>query len=134
MAWYVIAAVYLLDLFKLWLHTIFVTPFITLDMLWLLVPVWLGWFFAEFFQEKTGTSLGNAIANSAIILWGSVDCTRQTIRFITEGTLTNTFDIILRFILIAAIFAYGVVIVVLGWKGNKLIKYIGRIREVTYVF
>jgi len=37
-------------------------------------------------------------------------------------------------VLIATIFAYGGLIVGLGIKGNSLIKYIGRVREVTYVF
>ena len=125
---------YIWDLFKLWINTLFVTPFTTTDMLWLLVPVWLGWFFAEFFQEKTGTSMGNAISNAVIVLWGSIDCARQTTRFIAEGIVRSTWSIVIRFGIIALVFAYGAFIVWLGWKGNKLIKYIGRIREVTYVF
>jgi hypothetical protein len=125
---------YFWSLFKLWIHTIFVTPFTTLDMLWLLVPIWLGWFFAEFFQEKVGTSMGNAISNSVIIIWGSIDCARQTVRLMGEGTLVSTLDIIIRFFIIAVLLGYGVAIIVLGLKGNKVIKYIGRIREVTYIF
>lgn len=125
---------YLWNLFKLWNHTILITPFQTLDMLWILVPVWLGWFFAEFFQEKTGTSMGNAITNSIIIVWGSIDCSRQTVRLISEGILTDFWSIFIRFAIIAAILAYGVVIISLGWKGKQIIKRIGRVREVTYIF
>ncbi|MEK6846313.1 MAG: hypothetical protein AABY26_06120, partial [Nanoarchaeota archaeon] len=134
MAFYIDAALYLWQLFQLWLHTIFVTPIQNTEMLWLLVPVWLGWFFAEFFQEKLGTSMGNAISNAVIVLWGSIDCTRQTLRLIASGTVKGALDIFTRFGLILLIFAYGIVIVILGWKGNKIIKYIGRIRELTYVF
>jgi len=132
--WLLAIGIYFWDLFKLWIHTIFVTPFTNLDMLWLLVPVWLGWFFAEFYQEKIGTSMGNAISNSVIIIWGSIDCARQTVRLMGAGTLTFGADLIIRFILIALLMGYGVAIVILGIKGNKVIKYIGRIREVTYFF
>lgn len=134
MSWFVAIGIYLWDLFKLWLHTLFVVPFQTQDMLWLLVPVWLAWFFAEFFQEKIGTSLGNAMSNAIIILWGSIDCSRQTIHLIGEHAIAGFWSIFMRFFIIAVIFAYGLLIVMLGWRGNKVIKAIGRIREVTYVF
>jgi hypothetical protein len=132
--WLIGIGLYFWGLFKLWIHTIFVTPFTTVDMLWLLVPVWLGWFFAEFFQEKVGTSMGNAISNSIIIVWGSIDCARQTVKLISAGTLTFGVDLVIRFFIIALLLGYGVTIIVLGMKGNKIIKYIARIREVTYVF
>lgn len=134
MLWYVNIALYLWELFREWLNTIFVIPVQNVDMLWLLIPVWMAWFFAEFFQEKRGTSMGNAITNAVVILWGSIDCIRQTLKLMTEGAITNNFDIGLRFGLIFLIFAYGGLIVTLGWKGNPIIKYIGRVREVTYVF
>lgn len=134
MAWYVDAAVYVWELFKLWLHTMFVTPIQTTNMLWLLVPVWLAWIFAEFFQEKVGTSMGNAISNAVIILWGSIDCSRQTVKLISEKIITGIWDMIARFGLIAALFVYGGIIILLGWRGNRIIKKIGRVRIVTYVF
>jgi hypothetical protein len=130
----VVAVNYLWELFRLWLHTIFVVPFQTTDMLWLLVPVWASWFFAEFFQEKTGTSFGNAITNSVVVLWGSIDCTRQTLKLMADHTITNSLNIALRFALIGLIFIYGVIIILWGWKTKGIIKYLGRIREVTYVF
>lgn len=103
-------------------------------MLWLLVPIWISWFFAEFFQEKTGTSFGNAMTNAVVVLWGSIDCTRQTISLMKEGLVYGFANIFARFSLIVILFAYGVIIVILGWRGNKIVKYIGRVREVTYVF
>lgn len=134
MVWYVSTGLYLLELFKTWIHTLVVTPIQTKDMLWILVPVWLAWFFAEFFQEKTGTSIGNAMTNAIVIVWGSIDCTRQTVRLMSEGVITNQWNIAARFTLIAFIMMYGMIIIILGWKGNQIIKYIGRVREVTYVF
>jgi hypothetical protein len=137
LAWFTVFQIvgqYLLNLFIEWIKTIFVEPFATSDMLWLLVPVWLAWAFAEFFQEKIGTSMGNAISNAVIVLWGSIDCTRQTVKLILDHDIIGTINIIIRFSIIGAIFIYGVIIVILGWKGNKIIKRIGRIRNVTYVF
>ena len=134
MVWYVAIGLYFWELFKLWISTLFVAPFTHKEMLWLLVPIWATWFFAEFFQEKHGTSMGNAITNSVVVIWGSIDCTRQTVALITSGVLTSVGDMVLRFVIIAIIFGYGAAIVVLGLKGNKIIKYIGRVREVTYAF
>ncbi len=134
MAWYLDIILYIWGLFTHWIKTIFVLPYQTTEMLWLLVPVWLAWFFAEFFQEKTGTSIGNAISNAVVILWGSIDCSRQTVSLMTKHTLVGFWNIFARFAMVFLIFAYGAVIVFFGIKGNKIIKYIGRIREVTYVF
>lgn len=120
--------------FKLWLYTIFAAPFLNMVMLWVLVPVWLGWFFSEFFQEKTGTSMGNAISNATIVLWGSIDCTRQTLSLMNEGVVAGSWNVFARFALLSGIFLYGVLIIILGLKGKQIIKSIGRVREVTYFF
>ncbi|MEM2131214.1 MAG: hypothetical protein QXM96_04380 [Candidatus Woesearchaeota archaeon] len=125
---------YVLELFKIWLHTLFLVPFENYDMLWLLIPIWIAWFFAEFFQEKIGTSMGNAITNSVVILWGSIDCARQTVNLIIEKTIKNAFDIIARFGLIFILFLYGALIIHYGIKGNPIIKRWGKVRNITYVF
>ena len=121
-------------LLEMWLQTLFILPFRNAEMLWLLVPVWVAWFFSEFFQEKIGTSFGNAITNAVVILWGSIDCTRQTLKLIAEKSISSTWQIAGRFTLIGFVFVYGIIIVHLGFKGNKIIKSIGRVRNVTYVF
>ena len=133
MVWYATAGLYLLNLLELWLHTIFVTPFQSPDMLWILVPIWLSWVFAEFFQEKIGTSMGNALTNSVIVFWGSIDWARQTINLITTGIVKDVWSIVSRYAIIVLVFIYSIVIITLGIKGNPLIKFIARIREVTYV-
>lgn len=134
MTWYMNAVLYIWGIFKIWIETIFVIPFQNIDMLWLLVPVWIAWFFAEFYQEKIGTSMGNAITNAVVVLWASIDCTRQTVKLISEKIITSNIEIIRRFALIAAIFIYGFIIILFGIKGNKVIRKIGRVRIVTYVF
>src|SRR3989338_6290482 len=134
MVWYIEALLFFWALLKEWLTTIFVTPFRSTDMLWLLVPVWVSWFFAEFFQEKIGTSMGNGMSNSVVVLWGSIDSIRQTVKLIGEGIIKGIGNITLRFGVIAIIFIYGAIIIVFGIKGNEIIKKIARIREITYVF
>lgn len=130
MTWYI----YLWDLFKFWLHTLFILPFENSEMLWLLVPVWIAWFFAEFYQEKVGTSFGNAITNAVVVVWASIDCSRQTVSLIIDKVISTPLQIFTRFALIAVFFAYGIIIIILGHNANKLVKYIGRVRVVTYVF
>jgi hypothetical protein len=132
MAWYLGILMYFWELFKEWLYAIFAVPFTNPEALWILAPIWLSWFFSEFFQEKKGTSMGNATSNATVVLWGAVDWTRQTMTLLTTAVIAGFWDVAFRVILIAAIFIYGTFITVLGIKGNKVIKKIGRVREVTY--
>ena len=108
MVWYIESLIYIFELFKYWLEVIFVAPIKTLDMLWLLVPIWLGWFFTEFFQEKKGTGMGNAVTNSVIVIWAGIDAVRQTIRLSAQGLITGTFNIISRYIITFFLLLYGV--------------------------
>jgi len=132
MVWYAELGLYLWLMFKDWLVSLIVMPFRYPKLLWILAPIWLSWFFAEFFQEKKGTSMGNATSNATVVLWGAVDWTKQSVALISEKLISGFLNISFRVMLISAIFAYGTFIAVLGIKGNKLIKKIGRVREVTY--
>lgn len=108
---------------------LFTSPLHHLEMLWIIIPVLLSWFFAEFFQEKLGTDMGNAMSNGVVALWCGVDWTRNLmIQF--EGF---TMDFLVKEGICVLLFIYGILIVILGLKGKGLIKYIGRIREVTYI-
>src|SRR3989338_1317487 len=124
---------YFWESFVIWLKTIFVAPFQNLDMLWILIPVYLGWVFADFFQEKRGTSLGNAISNAVIVLWAGIDWIRTSVDFYTSGIRIPMTELISKLIIAGVVITYGIYIVYLGVKGRVLTKYIGRIREVTYV-
>ncbi|MFH1181492.1 MAG: hypothetical protein V1702_00885 [Candidatus Woesearchaeota archaeon] len=90
--------------------------------------------FRRVFQEKTGTSIGNAMSNATIIIWASVDCTRQTVALMSGGEITGFWSIFARFAIIAMLFGYGLLVVVLGIKGSTIVRKIGRIKAVTYVF
>ena len=119
---------FIFDVISTWFYVIFAAPFVNMEILWILVPVYASWFFAEFYQEKTGTSLGNAISNAVVVLWAAIDFLRTTVHQ-TQATA----GLIARIILCLLIFAYGIVIVYHGVKAAQITKYIGRVREVTYV-
>src|SRR3989344_7813262 len=121
--------IFIFDSFKLWFSNIFVTPFSNFEALWILVPIYLGLVITEIFQEKKGTSMGNAISNSIIILWGGVDFLRTTINRITFGPDPRFFG---KLAIATMIVLYGLVILVLGIKAKEIIKYIGRVRWACY--
>ncbi len=120
---------FIFEVIGTWFFTIFAAPFVNLELLWILIPVYASWFFAEFFQEKTGTSLGNAISNAVVVLWASVDFLRTTVH--TPASATAGF--IAKIVLCGLIFAYGILIIIQGVKTAPITRYIGRVREVTYV-
>ncbi|MBI2176591.1 hypothetical protein HYU40_04590 [Candidatus Woesearchaeota archaeon] len=114
-----------------WLK-LFIAPLRNLDMLWIIVPVWGVWLFSEFYQEKKGTSFGNAIANGATMLFVGVDWTRHVISDVTSGELAFGFKFVTLAAIAAAVLIYGVAIIILGIKANRLVRVIGRVRETTY--
>ena len=103
-------------------------------MWWIIVPIWINWFFTEFFQEKRGTSFGNAISNGAIAIFASIDWTRYMYRLYTEGIIKSfTFGVFLKIIVSFGVFAYGAYVIILSIKTHNLVYLIGRIRWVTYL-
>lgn len=120
--------IYFVNLFRDWL-LIFLAPLKNSDMLWIIIPIYLGWFTAEFFQEKRGTSLGNAISNGVIPLWASADWMRTLLR----SSLYHDALFYFKVLLAAGMFAYGLYIIVSGIKAKEQTKFIGRIHVVTYV-
>lgn len=119
------------ELTKTWLD-LFRAPFMDINMLWVIVPVYLSWFFAEFFQEKRRTSLGNAISNGTIALWVGADWMRTTIRLRTEQALAFNLAFFAKIAMAALMFVYGFFIIIEGVRAKKITHVIGRIRVVTY--
>jgi hypothetical protein len=132
--WNVIIVVFsfLWDLLKQWLF-VFISPLFKLEMLWIIIPIYINWIFTEIFQEKKGTGMGNAITNGAVTLWVGVDWIRYLIRDISTNNLTFSAILFSKFLLCFLAIIYGALIIFLGLKGNKLIKYLGRVRESTYI-
>ena len=123
---------YVWFMLKEWFY-IFISPMENLEMLWIIVPIWINWFFAEFFQEKKGTSFGNAISNGAVPLYIGIDWARHLTRNLTAGDMAFNFGVGLRYLLCLLLLAYGLSIIIFGIKAKKFIKVYGRIRETTYV-
>ena len=124
---------YIWDAFKLLIQTVFVAPFKNYNMFWILVPIYLAWIFADYFQEKRGTSIGNAISNGVIALWAGIDWLRTTINTMIDGGKNVFIHLLGKFFLAALVLLYGIIIIYGGAKGKPLSKRIGRIRIVTYI-
>jgi hypothetical protein len=129
----IIAAIlaYIWSLVKTW-GNLWAAPFQNLEMLWVIIPAYLNWWFADFFQEKKGTSLGNATSNAVIVLWAAIDWTRTSLRFFKEQIISG-WNLTANIGASVLVFFYGAWVVYEGIKGNKLTHYIGRIRVVTYI-
>lgn len=125
------ALAFLWALLKVWLNVFFVS-FTNLSTVWIIVPIWLSWFFAEFFQEKEGTSFGNAISNGVIPFWVGIDWIRQITNQLLAPGGTWTLLVIGKYAISALAIIYGIVIIIYGIKGRAFVRYVGRIREVTY--
>ena len=120
------------DAFVDWLG-LFASPVKNLDMLWIIVPVWCVWLFSEFFQEKKGTSFGNAITNGAVMLFVGVDWIRYLIRQISSGAASLDSGSLTELVVSGVIIIISIAIILLGIKGHKIVKMLGRVRESTYI-
>ncbi len=122
---------YFWGLLKAW-GLLFAAPFTNLETLWIIIPTYLNWIFAEFFQEKKGTSLGNAISNATIVLWVAIDWSRTSTRFFLNNTISK-WHLAGNVATSVLVFLYGFWIVYEGVKGKNITHYIGRVRVVTYI-
>ena len=122
---------YFWELVKTW-GLLFAAPFANLEILWIIIPTYLNWIFAEFFQEKRGTSLGNAISNATIVVWVAIDWSRTSTRFFLNDIISKT-RLISNIAVSVLVFAYGIWVVYEGVKGKDITHYIGRVRVVTYI-
>ena len=102
-------------------------------MFWIIIPIWINWFFTEFFVEKYGTTLGSAVSNGAIPILASIDWLKYTYGIISERISSFTFGILIRLSLSVAVLIYGVFVIIAGIKLKHIVFYIGRIRWITYV-
>ena len=113
--------------------SIFWAPSQNSDMLWVIIPIYFSWTFAEFFQEKTGTSLGNAISNGVVGVWAGMDWLRTTNKAYDFTQLFKNAEFVAEMALSIGIIVYGIFIILAGVNTLEIAKYIGRIRQVTFV-
>lgn len=120
------------SLFAYWL-SIFAAPLKEPEMFWIIIPIWINWFFTEFFQEKHGTSFGNAVSNGAIAILASVDWTRYMYRLLSDGIARFSTGVFLKFTVAIAVFGYGIFVIIAGIQIKRIVFFIGKIRWVTYI-
>ncbi|MFH0978111.1 MAG: hypothetical protein V1837_02295 [Candidatus Woesearchaeota archaeon] len=122
---------YLWLLFEKWIG-LFTAPARNFELLWLIIPIYLNWIFTEFYQEKKGTSLGNAISNGFVPLWVGIDWSKTTYTMLQSKTISLNSLFWTKMGFSGLMIAYGLSIVILGIRVKKVTHYIGRIRVVTY--
>lgn len=115
-----------------WLR-MFAAPLKNLEMLWIIIPIWCAWIFSEFFQEKKGTSFGNAITNGAVMLFVGIDWAKHIMHQINAGSLSLGSEAIAKLSIAAVIIVFGLFIVYLGIRARSFVRVIGRVRETTYL-
>lgn len=123
------AVTYASGVFATWLN-LFTAPFAkgSSDILWIIIPIYVSWLLAEYYQEKSGTSIGNAISNGFVGLWVGVDWARK----LAPGFGLNAAFLGKAFITLF-MFAYGIFVIYSGMRGKKLAVFIGRVKEVSYL-
>ncbi len=120
---------YVWSLFLYWLSMMFVFPFRDLEVLWILLPVWLNLIFTDFFQERRGASLGNAITNGIVQAWVGVDW----MRFLWRTYPGASWLLALKVFICLLVLVHGVSIVIQSLKHNKSVQAWGRVRVTSYV-
>ena len=122
----------LLEAFVSWLW-LFGAPLRDANILWIIVPIWVSWFFTEFFQEKRGTGFGNAITNGGVSLWVAIDWARHLTNGISRDEIAPGLNLYIKFALCVFVLIYGIVVIIKGLKGKKFASIGGRIRVITYI-
>lgn len=107
------------------LGQIFSAPIRHPELLWITIPIWVSWFFGEFFQEKHKTLFGNVIGNSIVSIFVVTDW----LRLLSKSESTP----VLFYVVCGAILMHSCIVLYLALKAVKIAKYIGHIRTVTYV-
>ncbi|MFP4118096.1 MAG: hypothetical protein ACLFTR_04180 [Candidatus Woesearchaeota archaeon] len=118
--------------FTSWLW-LFGAPIRDINILWILIPIWVSWFFTEFFQEKRGTGFGNAITNGGVSLWVAIDWARHLTNDLASDNITIDYTLYTKFALCGFVLIYGLVVIIKGLKRNKFASIGGRIRVITYI-
>ncbi len=104
---------------------------IDFNLAYSLIPIYLNWLVADYYQERRGTSFGNAISNGFMGLWVSMDWFRTAQqRFSESGDLGFMIG---KIIFGIGILTYAGFIIRAAAQGKKIAHFVGRIREVSYI-
>jgi hypothetical protein len=113
-----------------WL-SLFTIPFVNENLLWIVIPVYLNWILAEFYSEKLGgVSYAGAITKGIVLIWVGIDWARKTTGFLNTDVLGVT---LFKYILCLVWVAFGIFLITQGVYKNKIVKFIGKSRNTTYL-
>ncbi|MBI2041103.1 MAG: hypothetical protein HYT16_03290 [DPANN group archaeon] len=107
---------------------ILTSPLQNPEMLWIIVPIYLNWVLTDYWQERKGTSFGNAMSNGFVALWVGLDWTKQLFRSYSEASGSLAVKLIISILFIA----YGLFIMKEVVQAKPIAHYLGRIREISY--
>jgi hypothetical protein len=120
----------LLELVFGWL-SLFAAPFINENLLWIVIPVYLNWMLAEFYSEKIGgVSFAGVITKGVVLIWIGIDWTRKTTDFLHSDVLGIT---LFKYFLCFVWVSLGIFMIVQGISRKKMVKFIGKSRNTTYL-
>lgn len=105
-------------------------PYENPEMLYILVPIYLGWFVNDYYQERRGTDLGNAASNGFLALWVGIDWIRTMFSRLNIRRLTPLVGF--KITVAVGMLLYGLFIMKTAIQGREVAKIIGRVREVSY--
>ena len=120
------------DAFFSWLW-LFGAPIKDANILWIIIPIYVSWFFTEFFQEKKGTGFGNAITNGAVCIWVAIDWFRHITNGLTDGLIDTDYTLYVKYGFSAFILIFGIIVIIKGLQRKKFAHFGGRIRVITYI-
>lgn len=107
---------------------ILISPLQNPEMLWIIIPIYLNWILTDYWQERKGTSFGNAMSNGFVALWVGLDWTKQLFRSYSEVSGSLAIKVVISVLFIA----YGLLIMKEVVQAKPIAHYLGRIREVSY--
>ena len=102
------------------------------NMAFAVIPIYLGWFISDYYQERKGTSFGNAIANDFMGLWVGIDWIRNSYNIYIEAQTPSLGFMIVKLLIAVGMLGYAFVVMRAAARGQKIVHYIGRIREIAY--
>jgi len=121
---------YLWSLVLGWL-SLFAVPFINENLLWIVIPVYLNWILSEFYSEKIGgVSFSGLITKGVVLIWVGIDWTRTATNFLNTDVLGL---ILFKYFSCFFWIALGVFMIVQGISKKKIVKFIGKSRNITYL-
>ncbi len=102
------------------------------NMAFAIIPIYLGWFISDYYQERKGTSFGNAIANGFMGLWVGIDWVRNSYNLYISSEAASVGFLIVKVLIAFGMLAYAFIVMRAAARGQKIVHYIGRIREIAY--